>query len=91
MLPLLPQMDRIEAASLLERRLAAMEALLTARRQIAMAAVEAVQPALPAFMQPPATVSAPERPCMGLAASSSLMLRVPAYNVQPFPPQTLAC
>jgi hypothetical protein len=60
-LPLCPayalQLDRAEAASLLERRLAAMEALLTARRQMAAAAVVAAAPVLPDFMQPPPTVS----------------------------------
>ncbi|PRW34079.1 glycoside hydrolase isoform A [Chlorella sorokiniana] len=51
------QADRAEAASLLERRLAAIEALLTARRQVAAVAVEKVaEPALPDFMKPPPTV-----------------------------------
>lgn len=50
------QAERSEAASLLERRLAAIEALLTARRQVAVAAVETVEPSLPDFMQPPPTV-----------------------------------
>lgn len=53
----LPQKDRIEAASLLERTLAAMEAMLTARRQVAIKAVEAVKPVVPDFMQPPPSVS----------------------------------
>lgn len=52
------QAERAEAASLLERRLAAIEALLTARRQVAAVAVEKVaEPALPDFMKPPPTVS----------------------------------
>lgn len=54
--PLPLQAERSEAASLLERRLAAIEALLTARRQVAAAAVETVEPSLPDFMQPPPTV-----------------------------------
>lgn len=56
-----PQAERAEAASLLERRLAAMEALLTARRQTLAVAVEEAAPALPAFMQPPPSV----RACVG--------------------------
>lgn len=58
--PRRPQAERSEAASLLERRLAAMEALLTARRQSAAAAAAAAvvekEPELPSFMQPPPTV-----------------------------------
>ncbi|PSC74900.1 glycoside hydrolase [Micractinium conductrix] len=50
------QAERSEAASLLERRLSAIEALLTARRQVAVAAVETIEPSLPDFMQPPPTV-----------------------------------
>jgi hypothetical protein len=34
-----------------------MEAMLTARRQVAIKAVEAVKPVVPDFMQPPPSVS----------------------------------
>ncbi len=67
-----PQAERSEAASLLERRLAAIEALLTARRQVAVAAVETVEPSLPDFMQPPPTVRA--RLCLAAAASPVALL-----------------
>ena len=48
----------MEAASLLGRRLAAMEALLTARRQAVAQQVAAVaaEPEIPSFMQPPPAV-----------------------------------
>lgn len=53
------QAERAEAASMLERRLAAIEALLTARRQVAaVAVVKVAEPALPDFMKPPPTVRA---------------------------------
>ena len=68
------QAERAEAASLLERRLAAIEALLTARRQVAAVAVEKVaEPALPDFMKPPPSVRAGEQEgCRGGYSNSCL-------------------
>lgn len=77
-----PQAERAEAASLLERRLAAIEALLTARRQVAAAAVvEEAEPALPSFMQPPPSVVSKESE--ERASRCCSRLRLPAAAAAP--------
>lgn len=48
--------ERGEASSLLERRMAAMEAIITSRRALVEQAKEAAKPAMPAFFTPPPTV-----------------------------------
>lgn len=50
------QVERAEASSLLERKMAAMEAILTSRRTVIEQA-KAVEPALPSFLQPPPLVT----------------------------------
>ncbi len=53
---LVKQTERGEASSMLERKMAAMEAILISRRtQVELAAKKAAEPKIPAFLQPPPT------------------------------------